>query len=262
MSKVDCPALITVNPWRFQGRSRQVRVLARTLCVQLLLVGLFEVSRAGDSTGVVEPVGRIEVSETVFNLGYMPQHSILSHTFILKNVGEGILNIVNVKPTCACTNAPLEKPFLKPGEETALRVDFKSGNYNGKVHKRIKVLTNDPKEFLVELFITGVVAKLPESVELSGPALRFDKLDILKREVRIKNISHNELTLTVLPLSDEFLTATLTPAKIAPQQEALLVLELTGDTPLGEYKSSVTVEAKGKKIERFSVPITGIGYSR
>lgn len=42
--------------------------------------------------------GKMELLETDFDFGYVPQNSRISHIFWIKNVGEDSLEIINVKP--------------------------------------------------------------------------------------------------------------------------------------------------------------------
>jgi len=227
-----------------------------------LLLILSSKSFADPVSGNADAPGKIEVTEHTFDFGFMPQNAVFSHIFQVRNVGQGTLNIVKVEPTCGCTSVPLNKAFLKAGEKTDIRVNFDSGKFQGGIHKRIKVLSTDPQNGLVELFIHGVVGKPPEAVELIGPMMNFDKIGIVSREIRVKNLSMQKIILTVLPLVDGFFEAVVSPQKIEPQAEATLTVTLKETPPLGEFKSSVTVESTGDKVERFSIPIAGIGYAR
>ena len=192
MSKTYCPTLGKLI--RATRPGAETSPIGRILQLTAILAGLvvfsstlFSVSNADEDNAKEEPKGRIEVSEYTFDFGYMPEGVVVVHNYIVKNIGKGVLNIVKVDPTCGCTTVPLRKAFLKPGEQTELRVSFDSRKYKGNIYKRIKVLSNDPDNGLVELFVRGIVAKLPESVQLSGPAVRFEGIDVKTREVRIKN---------------------------------------------------------------------------
>lgn len=240
----------------------QWRTRGLLTCFSLLLIVSYSVASASPPAGKDKPKGKIEVSEYTFDFGYMPQKAVFSHNFVVKNVGKGTLNIVKVDPICGCTTVPVKRAFLKPGEETELHVNFDSGKFKGHINKRIKILSTDPENGLVELFVRGVVGKSPKSVQISGPAVSFASIDVTKREVRIKNISLKKVTLSVLPMADSFFDASLSEQKIDPQQEATLTLKIKEALPLGEFKSSITVECVGEKTERFSIPITGMGYAR
>lgn len=59
------------------------------------------VSKQGDTpktTGESNYKGKMELLETDFDFGYVPQDSKVSHIFWLKNIGEDSLEIINVKP--------------------------------------------------------------------------------------------------------------------------------------------------------------------
>ncbi len=233
-----------------------------TIITVFLVILMINICLADPPPKTGKPRGKIEISQMDYDFGYMSQRGVFSHVFVAKNVGQGVLNIVKIDPTCGCTTIPIKKAFLKPGEQVEIKVNFDSGKITGRVAKRIKVLSTDPQNGLLELYIRGMVAREPETVELSGPAVRFVKIDVTRREVQIKNISAKQgLTLSVLPLSDDFIEASLSTDKLAPGSEAVLTLTLKKNPPLGEYSSSVTVECKGEKTERISIPITGIGYA-
>ncbi len=66
---------------------------------------------AADSTKAAPPAGatdtakaapirkaKIDVPQTTFNFGYVPQNSSISHVFWVKSVGEDTLRITDVRP--------------------------------------------------------------------------------------------------------------------------------------------------------------------
>jgi hypothetical protein len=42
--------------------------------------------------------GKISVPETHYDYGNVPQNSMLSHDYIIKNIGEDTLKIIQVRP--------------------------------------------------------------------------------------------------------------------------------------------------------------------
>lgn len=67
----------------------------------------------------------------------------LKGSVTVKNVGDEELVIQNVKPSCGCTTAPIQKDRLKPGESTQIDVSLKI-SHGGPVNKSIRVASNDP----------------------------------------------------------------------------------------------------------------------
>jgi len=73
-----------------------------------------------------------------------PSKKPLKHTVVLKNIGDEVLNITGVKPSCGCTTAPIDKEKLKPGESAKIKVEFKAGSSTGPKTKTIRITSNDP----------------------------------------------------------------------------------------------------------------------
>jgi len=240
----------------------RLRVFASVICTSLLLLVLYPVTSAAPPSNKDKSKGKIEISEHVYDFGYMRQGAAFCHNYIIKNVGQGVLNVVKIDPTCGCTLVPIKKAFLGPGEETDLHVTFKSGKYMGHIRKRIKVLSTDPENGLIEIYVKGIVGENPELVEIRGPDACFNSIDITKRELRIRNISPHQIVLSVLPMANEYFEASLSTKKIGPQDETVLTLQMKKALPLGEFQGSITFECVGEKTERVSIPITGTGYAR
>jgi len=96
-----------------------------------------------------------------FNFGKIVQGASVEHEFIIKNEGNEELVIRKWKPGCGCTSSQPDKMILMPGESTSAKAIFNSTGQSGNIHKAITVVTNDPVEPVVILYISGDVA-LPE----------------------------------------------------------------------------------------------------
>ena len=76
------------------------------------------VASAADASGDAAPVGepaieggipKLVVPETVFDFGTMRDTETVTHQFVLRNEGTGILKITNVRASCGCTTTRTEK---------------------------------------------------------------------------------------------------------------------------------------------------------
>jgi hypothetical protein len=63
----------------------------------------------------------------------------------VKNTGSDTLNITNVRPSCGCTTAPIDKNLLLPGESGKINVEIDMTTRTGPTTKTITVYSNDPK---------------------------------------------------------------------------------------------------------------------
>jgi hypothetical protein len=100
---------------------------------------------------------RIEFDERLFDFRTMYQYQEVGHTFMFRNVGKETLKIEKVKSTCGCTAAVAAGKELAPGEESTLKVTYRSGSSRNRVVKRVYVSSNDPVEPRVTLTIEGEV---------------------------------------------------------------------------------------------------------
>ncbi len=75
-----------------------------------------------------------------------PKDSPLKAKVQVKNTGNEVLIIKEVKPTCGCTVAPISKDTLQPNETAEIDITFNMKTYQGTVTKTIKVMSNDPKK--------------------------------------------------------------------------------------------------------------------
>jgi hypothetical protein len=98
-------------------------------------------------TPVVQP-GRIELSETEFDLGTVLNTKPVSQTFQVRNAGQGTLEITGVSTSCGCTTAQVDKDRLGPGETANLTVTYDPqahGGQTGRFMRVVYVRSNDPE---------------------------------------------------------------------------------------------------------------------
>jgi hypothetical protein len=97
---------------------------------------------------------------TKLNWGIVkPIDSPLNAEVLISNSGDDTLLITKVQPTCGCTNAPLRKDKLAPGESTSMMVTLAVANYDGEISKSIRVFSNDPKQSEVEVILEATIKR-------------------------------------------------------------------------------------------------------
>ncbi len=140
-----------------RDRAIALRFLLAVMPVVALLLVPSIAPLAAQAEAADELFARIEFEETIFDFGSMYQHQEVTHFFTFRNVGTAPLKIENVKSTCGCTAAMPEARELAPGQETKLKVTFRSGSFRDRVTKHVHVDSNDPVEPRVTLTIQGKV---------------------------------------------------------------------------------------------------------
>jgi hypothetical protein len=92
-----------------------------------------------------------------FNFGTIKQGKKIEHNFILKNTGKSDLLIRRVWATCGCTAVAPRKTVIKPGDDTQIKAVFDSAGRKGNQKKMITVITNDPVNPKILLWLEGIV---------------------------------------------------------------------------------------------------------
>jgi hypothetical protein len=92
-----------------------------------------------------------------YNFGTIKQGKRIEHNFVLKNVGQHDLIIRRIWATCGCTAVTPKKTVIKPDDITQIRVVFNSTGRKGNQKKMITVVTNDPENPRITLWLEGIV---------------------------------------------------------------------------------------------------------
>ena len=92
-----------------------------------------------------------------YDFGDIKQDKDAEYTFTLKNTGKSDLIIRNVRSSCGCTAVTPSKTVIKPGETAPIKVSFDPRGKRGKQSKSVTVITNDPKNSTVTLYISSNV---------------------------------------------------------------------------------------------------------
>ena len=89
-----------------------------------------------------QDVPRMQLMETTFDLGEVMEGSVVSHDFIVWNIGTGVLKIDQVGPTCGCLKSDFDESIPPGGQgRITLTVDF--SDHEGPLERTVGVFTND-----------------------------------------------------------------------------------------------------------------------
>lgn len=208
-----------------------------------------------DSGAIIHP--------PVWDYGYLPQKSEVTHDFYICNTGSAPITIARIESGCSCTSVSDVDDPIAPGDSVAIAVTFKSGRYQKKVKKTTKVyLEGDNKPVLkhrVESYVfknkdeTGDITvepgKLEWKIDGSEPMSLCDTLNITNNTPDTLNISIAH-TAGVLIYNVEH------PDNLPPGQNARIVMTARQLTSLAETKGlSATFLLTGQDTTRITVPI-------
>lgn len=114
----------------------------------------------------------IELKETSFDFGKIPQGKPVYHTFSVTNIGKEPLVILNVQTSCGCTTPEWHKEPVMPGNSTEVKVGYNAAA-EGHFEKYITISYN--KNLTKQIKITGTVWKAPEGAAPSNSSIQLLK---------------------------------------------------------------------------------------
>lgn len=204
---------------------------------------------------------RLVVPENEFNFGYAPQNAKIVHNYWLKNAGPDSLQLVDVRPGCGCTKAPLKKKVLAAGDSTDVELVFSTGMYSSRTRKSASIIADAPHS-IPNLSFSAFPTKNVDSLTpfvVVPPLLNLDSLKDQSLsgtiEVRVRNTSAEPISLKLVSAPSEYFTIDVPTASIAPGSDRPIRIHITSDISDTILAKSFTIEASDTAQTRYSVPI-------
>ncbi len=186
-----------------------------------------------------------------------PKDSPLKTKVKIKNTGNEQLLITNVKPSCGCTTAPLDKDKLAPGEVATIDVSFNVGSRAGVNSKTIRISSNDPANSTT---IFRLSADVQKAVTLSPEFFAFNQMEVGKEEsskISIKNTSNKPLIISNVTKSPADMKLNLSGNKtLKPGESFELVAKVT---PTAPGYMNCWVKMKTNSVDDPEISISGYG---
>src|SRR4030095_2808574 len=125
---------------------RHIKTAILTLCAALLVAA--SVLAAGKP--------KIVAAEPIKDMGTVAKGEKIVNDFLIRNEGDAVLEIMNVRPACGCTVAEFDKT-IAPGQTGKIHAVVDTTTFNGPISKGVTVFSNDPDTPQVELTIRAKV---------------------------------------------------------------------------------------------------------
>ncbi|MBK7090953.1 MAG: DUF1573 domain-containing protein [bacterium] len=225
----------------------------------LWILTLLAVSVIGSSSLLAQ--ARLEIDETSFDFGYIPQVCKVAHTYVMRASGTDSLKILNVKPGCGCTKAPIKKEVVAPGDSTAVELIFTSvETYRGTMQKTATVTCNDDARGTFSLRFKATINTSPDSAQpaqLSPWNVDFTEAMRAKEvEMSVKNVSKEPLTLALVSYPFEFINVTLPSGDIAPGKSGVIKVKIAPGCKESNFEKSFTfTTGRAADSKRYTVPV-------
>jgi hypothetical protein len=185
--------------------------------VILVITSALVMSVSGSASGVTG--GALTLDRAKIDLGRIPSDNRVKVEVLIKNTGNTAVSIKSVTPSCGCTVVRIGKRQLDPGELTELTVELDPSDFNGKVEKTVRILSDAPTSPETTLTLTadviaavGISAKLVSfpAVSRSGTAMSTIRLTSGNgKPVRITGVTGPKIDYLTLEAGEEDKDATL-----------------------------------------------------
>jgi hypothetical protein len=100
----------------------------------------------------------LEIKETKFDFGKIPQGKPVMHNFEIANRGKSALIIENVEASCGCTTPEWSNAPIPGGEKSLIKVGFNASS-EGPFSKKITISYNGDEQKIIT--ISGEVYPTP-----------------------------------------------------------------------------------------------------
>lgn len=100
---------------------------------------------------------KIQFKTLEHNFGKVAAGKVFETIFQFRNVGKANLEIKEVKTSCGCTAAILNKKTLKPDETGEIKVELDTTGREGTFVRTITVFSNDPENGIINLKVSADV---------------------------------------------------------------------------------------------------------
>ncbi len=87
--------------------------------------------------------GRVSFNEVQHDFGERDAGELLTHTFIMTNVGRGRLTVEKVRSTCDCSTVTMSRHSLAPNESATVRVEMRVREAGYATNASVLLATND-----------------------------------------------------------------------------------------------------------------------
>ena len=177
----------------------------------------------------------------LYDFGTALEGTMVSHTFTIKNNGQGYLDIRGVKTSCGCTTGNPSKTHIAPGEESEIAVSFDTHFQKGHQVRTITAVTNDPDNPQVAMTMQGIVKKQVEAQpgEISFGNVRKGTEDT--REVVVNDLNPHG-PFQVGPVSNSNSSIKVVQEKRPDGKPgALLKVSLLKTMPVGQFDDTIKI---------------------
>lgn len=170
----------------------------------------------------------------------------------LRNTGTELLRILEVRPSCGCTTAPVATDTLQPGEETTIDVSMNLPIGNGVMHKTLTVRTNAATN---PVRVVDLIVDVQRPLQLSSSFIPFNRGTVgkpIEGAVQFTASGTKKIEITATPSQSNVTILTPMPLIVEPGTTADLRVAITPKN-VGPFEASVRFTTNVSGYEKFEL---------
>lgn len=157
----------------------------------------------------------------------------------IRNSGTELLKIYEVKPTCGCTTAPLDKNELKPGEIATLDITLSLSGRQNQVTKTIRIKSNDPNASEKVLWLKCNVIR---NLSIPNKFLSYKDMTVgyeKEEKIPITNTSKENITLSDFSVDNPDLSINLQGKVVLKPGETKYLIGVAKPRESGNFRAII-----------------------
>ena len=200
--------------------------------------------------------------ETVIDVGAVNKGEKASHEFTVRNEGDQVLQITEVKPSCGCTVAEYDKT-IQPGGTGRITAVVDTTNFKGPIAKSVKVFTSDPVNPQINLVIK---ANIKTHVEVEPGYARFVAVYGEPNAKSVQRVwSKEKPDLQILSAKSPYPHVKVSYAEATADErdgsssgnQWRVVVELDADAPEGPMADYIDLTTNHPERQTIRIPVSG-----
>lgn len=88
------------------------------------------------------PKTKVKFDKMIHDFGEFDQGKVVETVFMITNVGDKDLYIVDAYASCGCTVPEVTKEAIKPGQSSPIKVKFDTSGKSGEITKTVNIRCN------------------------------------------------------------------------------------------------------------------------
>lgn len=223
----------------------------------LLAAAAAAVAQTAPSASAPAGPPRLSVEPARLDFGTLWYGEPCELSVALRNVGGAALEIREVKSSCGCTAARLEKNRLEPGETVRLKITYDTRKGQKKVSQNVTILTNDPVQAEHHVSIVGEVHNIYDGDPTNYLVLGMVPYDqVTTRTLDLVCNAPGKVLLQPAPLpSDSPIDVRLEPVEEGRRYR--MVVTTRPPMPIGPVNVKVNFTTTSLKFPTLTVPVNG-----